>query len=105
MNINLLYLILLVLGFPAGIMLAKMCKDEMRLWKIRLVIISIISLFLAIIISFIPINLYLYKFPTIIALFFIIITSLTIIWKSEENVKTKKSNKRKNKDKNKKLRR
>jgi len=43
---------------------------------------SALALLLAVVISFIPFSIYLYKFPTIIALFFMIITFLTIVWKS-----------------------
>jgi len=79
---NLIYIIILVIGFPAGLILAKMCKDEIKAWRKRLVIISVICLILAIGISFLPSVIFLYKLPSIVALFFIIITSLTIVWKS-----------------------
>lgn len=76
---NLLYLILLILGFAAGIILSNLCKDEIKAWKKTLFIISGICLFIAILISFIGFE---YKFPVIISLFFMIITCLTIVWKS-----------------------
>jgi len=79
---NLYYLLLLIVGFPFGLFLARLCKEEIKKWRKRLFIISVSSLILAVIISFIPTTLYLYKFSTIISLFFIIITCLTIIWKS-----------------------
>ena len=79
---NLLYLLLLIAGFPVGLFLAKLCKEEIKAWRKRLFIISIVCLLLSIIISFISITLYVYKLPTIVSLFFIIITCLTIIWKS-----------------------
>ena len=79
---NLYYLLLLVTGFPIGLFLAKLCKEEIKTWRKRLFIISVVCLLLTIIVSFIPITLYLYKFPTIISLFFIIIVCLTIVWKS-----------------------
>jgi len=81
MVINLLYLLLLFAGFPVGILLARLCKDEIKSWKKRLLIISIISIFLAIAVSFIPVSIYPYKFPAIISLFFITIVCLTIIWR------------------------
>ena len=80
---NLYYTLLLLAGFAVGLFLAKLCKDEIKAWRKRLFIISGISLLLAIIVSFIPIEIYLYKFPTIISLFFIIIVCLTINWKSD----------------------
>ena len=77
---NLLYLIALLLGFPVGLLLFKLCSDEIKAWKKRLIIISGICLVLAFIISFTN---FLYKLPVIMGLFFIIITCLVIVWKSE----------------------
>ena len=79
---NLYYLLLLIAGFPVGLFLAKLCKEEIKAWRKRLVIISIVCLILIIVISFISIELYLYKIPSIVSLFFIIIVCLTIVWKS-----------------------
>ncbi|MDP3026971.1 MAG: hypothetical protein Q8N63_04635 [Nanoarchaeota archaeon] len=79
---NLLYLLLLLTGFPAGLILAKLCKEEIKKWRKRLFVICFVSLILAVITSFIPFSLFLYKLPVIISLFFIIITFLTIVWKS-----------------------
>lgn len=79
---NLFYLILLLLGFPLGIFLSKLCREEIKKWRKRLFIISVLSLLIAVIISFIPFSIFEYKFPVIISLFFIIITCLTIAWKS-----------------------
>jgi len=79
---NLYYLILLLLGFPVGLLLSKLCKEEIKAWRKRLFIISAISLVLAVGVSFIPLNIFIYKFPVIITLFFIIIVCLTIVWKS-----------------------
>jgi hypothetical protein len=87
---NLLYLLILVLGFPAGLVLAKMCSDEIKAWRKRLIIISSICLILAVIISLLPSVIYSYKIPAIVGLFFIIITSLTIVWKTYPKVKLKK---------------
>jgi len=78
---NLLYLILLIAGFPTGLFLARLCKDEIKNWRKRLFLISALGLALIIGISFIPFSDYAYKIPTIIALFFIIIVCLTINWK------------------------
>lgn len=76
---NLFYLILMLLGFPTGLILARLCKEELKAWRKRLFIISSVALILIIVIVFID---FLYKLPIIISLFFIIITCLTIIWKS-----------------------
>jgi len=75
----LFYLLILLAGFPTGLILARLCKEELKNWKKRLFIISIIAFILIIVIVFID---FLYKLPVIISLFFIIILCLTIIWKS-----------------------
>lgn len=77
---NLFYLLVLLLGFPAGLLLAYLCKDEIKAWKRTLFIMSGISLLLIVVVSFLNFE---YKLPVIISLFFIIITCLTIIWKSK----------------------
>jgi hypothetical protein len=76
---NLFYLLILILGFPSGLILAHYCKDEIKNWEKRFSLLTVISVILSIIISLFNFN---YKFPIIISLFFIAITSLTIIWKS-----------------------
>lgn len=75
---NLLYLILLLVGFPTGLLLAYLCKDEIKAWKKRLFILSAISLICIVVVSFLNFE---YKLPVIISLFFIIIVCLTIVWK------------------------
>jgi len=75
---NLLYLLLLVIGFPVGLFLAKLCKEELNAWRTRLFIISVICLIGVVVIAFTD---FLYKIPIIISLFFIIIVCLTINWK------------------------
>ena len=76
---ELLYLLILILGFPTGLILAKLCKDEIKNWRKRMTIISVICLIIALVISFSD---FIYKIPVIIALIFIAITDLTIVWKS-----------------------
>lgn len=76
---NLFYIIILVLGFPVGIILAKLCKDEIKKWRKRLKIISAICFILALGLIFTDFD---YKISVIVTLFFIIITNLTVIWKS-----------------------
>ena len=75
----LLYSFVLVLGFPTGILLAKLTKDEIKNWRTRLILIAGLSLIISIVLFFTNLD---YKIPVIISLFFVIITNLTIIWKS-----------------------
>jgi len=75
---NLFYLILLLVGFPTGLLLAYLCKDEIKAWKERLFILSAISLISIVVVSFLNFE---YKLPVIISLFFIIIVCLTVVWK------------------------
>ena len=88
-------MLILVIGFPVGLILAKMCKDEIKSWRKRLIIISIICLIGAIVTSFIPYLIFKYKLPVIIALFFIIITCLTIVWKSHSKNHSNSNSKKK----------
>lgn len=66
-------------GFPVGIFLSKLCRDEIVAWRKRLIMISVVSLLIAIGISFTSFE---FQFPSIIALFFVIIMNLVIVWKS-----------------------
>jgi hypothetical protein len=75
---NLFYLLLLIMGFPAGLLLAYLCKDEIKKWRKTLFVMSGVALFLIVVVSFLTFE---YKLPAIISLFFIIITCLTIVWK------------------------
>ena len=76
---NLLYIILLILGFPSGLYLARICKDEIKKWRKRMIFISVISFISAIVVL---ISGFEYKLAFAIGLFFIVITFLTIVWKS-----------------------
>jgi len=76
---TILYILILLAGFPVGFYLSRVCKDEIKNWRGRLLALSIIALFGAIAISF---TIFEYKFPSIMGLFFTIITSLTIIYRS-----------------------
>jgi hypothetical protein len=78
---TLIYIIILALGFPTGLVLARFCREEIKNWRKRFLIISIICLILAIITAFLD---FIYRIPVIIALIFIIIVLLTIIWKSHK---------------------
>jgi hypothetical protein len=74
---NLIYVLILLAGFPTGYLLAKMCKDEIKKWRSRLTGIIITSFIIAIAISFTTFE---YKIPIIITLFFTIIVCLKINW-------------------------
>tara|TARA_Y100000310_G_C20504012_1_gene725480 strand:+ start:417 stop:656 length:240 start_codon:yes stop_codon:yes gene_type:complete len=76
---TILYILILLAGFPVGFYLSKICKDEIKKWRGRLMGVSVISLALALGIAFISFE---YKFPVIMGLFFTIITCLTIIYRS-----------------------
>lgn len=78
------YIMILAAGFPAGIILAKLCDDEIKNWRFRFKIISLACLMLAIVIFFTGFE---YKTPVIAGLIFIIITSLTVVWKSYKKFK------------------
>lgn len=76
---NLLYTLILLAGFPAGYLLAWLARDELVKGKKWFFILAIVSLISAVIISFTE---FLFKFPVILNLFFIIIISLVAVWKS-----------------------
>ena len=75
---NILYILLLIAGFFTGLILAKLCKEEIKNWRKRVIIISLISLLVSIGIYLTDFEL---KYPIIITFLFIIITCLTIVWK------------------------
>lgn len=79
---NLLYVLIILLGFPTGLFLASLCKDEIRSWKKRLNLISLISLIFIIILLFLNLQ---FKKPIIITLLFIITSNLAIILAKTNN--------------------
>jgi len=77
--INLFYIFILLAAFPSGYLLAWLAKDELiagQKWFIALAIISLIS---AVLISFTE---FIFKFPSILSLFFLSIICLIAVWKS-----------------------
>ncbi len=76
--LNILYVLILVLAFPIGYLLAYLCKDELivgRKWFTILAIISILSV--------IPVTILTKeKLPSILTLLFFAILCLIAIWKS-----------------------
>lgn len=73
----LIYIAILIAGIPAGLVLFKMCSDEIKAWKKRLFIISIVCLVLGFLVWLIPG--FDYKIPSDITLGFVIIMNMTII--------------------------
>ena len=77
---NILYALLLIAGFPAGLYIANLTKEELKNWKTRFIAIIIIFFIIAISILFTSFE---FKVPIVITLFFGIIVFLTLIWKSK----------------------
>jgi len=81
---EIVYVLIIFLAIPTAFILYGISSEEIKGWKKRLFIISIIC-FIAIIGLFL--TGFEYKIPIIITLFFIIITNLTLIWRSKLNLK------------------
>ena len=75
-----LYVLLFLLAFPTGLILAHLCKEEIKSWKKRLIIISLTAVILILIILFLDFQ---YKISVVLSLLFIVITDITIVWKSK----------------------
>ena len=76
---NLLYVLILLLAFPVGYLLAWLARDELvkgRMWFALLAVASLIAIVI------VSVTTFLLKFIIILTLFFIIIISLVAIWKS-----------------------
>jgi len=78
---NLLYALILLAGFPAGYLLAWLCRDELVAGKKWFFLLAVVSLVGAVVLSFIS---FAFKFISILTLFFIIIISLVAVWKSHD---------------------
>ena len=76
-----LYVIILLLGVPVGLYLSYVCKEELKAWRKRFLILSIICLILIFLVSLMDFS---YKIPSLLSLFFIIIVFLTIFYKANE---------------------
>jgi len=74
---ELLYLVIVFAGFPFGIILSSLCKEELQAWKRRFTYIVIASLVL---IPIIYVAGFEYKIPIIVALVFIIISLMTMTY-------------------------
>jgi len=74
-----LYFAIVILGIPAGLLISKLCKDEIKSWRKRLISMGIISLVGGVVVFFTSFE---YKIPVVISLFFIIIFCFVIILKN-----------------------
>ncbi|MBS3080005.1 hypothetical protein J4221_00885 [Candidatus Pacearchaeota archaeon] len=70
-----LYIIVIFLGIVNGLILSRLCKDEIKKWNKRFQYIAVASLIAAIVIYLTDFN---YKIPVIVALLFMTLTSITI---------------------------
>jgi len=74
----LFYILILLAGFPTGLVLERLCIEEIKNWRTRFLGVSIICFILTLVVSFTNLT---YKLPYIISLWFMTITSLTLVWK------------------------
>jgi hypothetical protein len=74
------YIALLLLGILNGFILAWFCKDELKKWKKRFLLISILSVLATGLVTFIALD---EKTPIKIALLFTALTFLTLYFKAE----------------------
>ncbi len=77
---EILYFVIVILGIPAGLFISKLCKDEIKSWRVRLIGMGIISLVLGIVVFFTGFE---YKISVMISLFFVVIFCLTIVLKNQ----------------------
>ncbi len=77
MNTLIIEGLILLTAFPVAYFLIYLCKDEIRGWRKRLNVISLISLILAIVMFFTEFE---FKVPIIITCFFVIIMNFTIVY-------------------------
>jgi hypothetical protein len=73
-----LYATVLVIAVPTGLILAKICREEIKKWEKRLIAIMIIALVLAIVFLFVKTEI---QIPLIITFTFIIITNISVLWR------------------------
>ncbi len=74
----LFYLILLLTTIPTGLILKKLCRDEIGNWIGRFKLLGLVCFILSLIFLYSNFE---YKIPVIFSLFFIIITMIVLIWK------------------------
>lgn len=74
-----LYTIILVLGIANGLILAKLCKEEIGKWRKKLWIMNGVCLILGILVFILNFE---YKIPVAVGLGFIVVNDLTVIFRS-----------------------
>lgn len=79
--INLLYTLILLCAFPAGYLLAYLCRDELVVGRKWFLLLAVVCLIVSVIISFTG---FLFKFLIILTLIFITIISLISVWKGHD---------------------
>lgn len=67
-------------GFPVGIIISSICKEELRAWKRRFTYIVVVSLIL---IPIVYVASFEYRIPVIVALVFLIVTLMTVTYRVE----------------------
>lgn len=77
----LLSALIIILAFPIGYLLAKICKEELVAGRILLFALYLTSLILTLIFIFLPIDKQ-FKLPIILSLIFIVIVSFMAFWLS-----------------------
>jgi len=73
----------LILGIPCGIFLEKTCKDEIKVWRKRILGLTITSLIFSIGILFTNFQ---FKIPISLTLIFMILVFLTMILRSDKRI-------------------
>ena len=76
-----LYIIILLLAFPAGYLLAYLARDELKAGKKWFMLLALASLVSSVILSFTDFS---FKLPAILSLFFIVVIALMALWKSHD---------------------
>lgn len=73
---EIMYFLIVILGFFSGFIMFRLCKDEMRKWRKKFFFIFILSLSLELIIYFFNFE---YKTPLMLTLIFIMVYCLSLI--------------------------
>ncbi len=76
-----LYLLIVFVGIPAGLILAKLCREELTAWKRRFTYVVIVSLILM---PVVYVTNFEYKIPVIVALGFLVLALITITYQAEK---------------------
>jgi hypothetical protein len=79
-----LYFLIIAAGIPFGLMIFKLCKEEIKNWITRLIIISFAALAAIILVALTSFD---YKTPITAGLLFIIAFCLTIVGKFKKIIR------------------